>query len=279
MESPPSSLQIIDRETVLQAIDALRPDVVVNLAALVDVDACEVDPEGVLRTNTLAVRFLAEACRRSQTASVSSRRTMSSMVRSSCLTTSGMSRRRCLCTADRSWRGSTRRERRLSCTEFVALRQIRHQFCDVCLGAGGQRPARSTATSTTRSARRPSSAAWPRSSSPCSRRAVLACTTSPTRVPACARYDIACHVLQCAGLDRSRVRPPSRRQPSPVPRTGSSAPVLVCARQCRAPPRRIRCARGLARRGRPPRRPLAGGTRLRGVNPRRDEIGTRSPGR
>lgn len=59
-----STLDITDRGQVLQAITALRPQVVVNCAAWTAVDACEGDPERAMRANGLAVRWLAEACQR-----------------------------------------------------------------------------------------------------------------------------------------------------------------------------------------------------------------------
>ncbi|MFZ9628447.1 MAG: dTDP-4-dehydrorhamnose reductase [Ilumatobacteraceae bacterium] len=59
-----SVLDITDRGQVLQAITSVRPDVVVNCAAWTAVDACEGDPDRAMRANGLAVRWLAEACRR-----------------------------------------------------------------------------------------------------------------------------------------------------------------------------------------------------------------------
>ncbi len=59
-----SKLDVGDREQVLGAIRALRPDVVVNAAAFAAVGACESEPERAFADNALAVRHVAEACRR-----------------------------------------------------------------------------------------------------------------------------------------------------------------------------------------------------------------------
>jgi dTDP-4-dehydrorhamnose reductase len=55
---------VTDRDQVLGAVTSLRPDVVVNCAAWTAVDACEADPDRAYRANALAVRWLAEGCRR-----------------------------------------------------------------------------------------------------------------------------------------------------------------------------------------------------------------------
>lgn len=57
-------LDVTDRSAVLEVIPAARPDVIVNLAAMTDVDACERDPDAAMLANADAVRFLAEAATR-----------------------------------------------------------------------------------------------------------------------------------------------------------------------------------------------------------------------
>jgi len=59
-----SDLDICRRDQVLGAVGAVRPDVLVNCAALTAVDACESDAEGAYGVNALGVRHLAEATRR-----------------------------------------------------------------------------------------------------------------------------------------------------------------------------------------------------------------------
>lgn len=58
-------LDVGDRDAVMQAVGACAPDVVVNAAAWTDVDGCEGDEARALRDNALAVRWLADASRRS----------------------------------------------------------------------------------------------------------------------------------------------------------------------------------------------------------------------
>ncbi len=57
-----SQLDVSDRVAVRQAVQALRPDLVINCAARTDVDACETDPDGARSVNVDGVRWLAEAC-------------------------------------------------------------------------------------------------------------------------------------------------------------------------------------------------------------------------
>jgi dTDP-4-dehydrorhamnose reductase len=58
------SLDVGDRDQVLQAISSVRPAAVVHTAAWTAVDACEADPDLAFRINALAVRHVAEAARR-----------------------------------------------------------------------------------------------------------------------------------------------------------------------------------------------------------------------
>jgi dTDP-4-dehydrorhamnose reductase len=59
------TLDVTDREAVLGAILSSQPHAVVHTAAWTAVDACEDDPGRALLHNGLAVRHVAEACRRS----------------------------------------------------------------------------------------------------------------------------------------------------------------------------------------------------------------------
>jgi dTDP-4-dehydrorhamnose reductase len=58
------ALDVGDRDAVLQAITATRPDVVVHCAAWTAVDACEADPDRAFLVNALGTRHVAEACAR-----------------------------------------------------------------------------------------------------------------------------------------------------------------------------------------------------------------------
>lgn len=56
-------LDIGDHDAVRRALDPLRPDAVLNFAAMTAVDACESEPEAAFRTNALGVQHLALAAR------------------------------------------------------------------------------------------------------------------------------------------------------------------------------------------------------------------------
>jgi len=60
-------LDVTDRDSVLAALTTLRPDVAVHCAAWTAVDACESDPDRAWATNALAVRWMADGCRRAGT--------------------------------------------------------------------------------------------------------------------------------------------------------------------------------------------------------------------
>jgi dTDP-4-dehydrorhamnose reductase len=55
-------LDVTDRDAVLGAVTALRPEAVIHCAAWTDVDACESDQQRALAANGLAVRWVAEGC-------------------------------------------------------------------------------------------------------------------------------------------------------------------------------------------------------------------------
>ncbi|CAN5712433.1 dTDP-4-dehydrorhamnose reductase [soil metagenome] len=59
-----AQLDITDRDAVLGAISTLAPDAVVNAAAWTAVDDCEADPDRAFAVNALAVRHVADGCRR-----------------------------------------------------------------------------------------------------------------------------------------------------------------------------------------------------------------------
>lgn len=61
-----AALDIADRAQVVEAITAAQPDVVVNCAAWTAVDECESDPTRAQVINGMAVRWIAEACKRSR---------------------------------------------------------------------------------------------------------------------------------------------------------------------------------------------------------------------
>ncbi len=55
-------LDVTCRRDVLGALETAGPDVVVNAAAMTDVDGCELKTAAAFAVNTLAVRWFAEAC-------------------------------------------------------------------------------------------------------------------------------------------------------------------------------------------------------------------------
>jgi dTDP-4-dehydrorhamnose reductase len=60
---PRDRLDVGDRDAVLQAVGAVRPDVVVHAGAWTAVDACEADPDRAYRVNALGTRHVAEGAR------------------------------------------------------------------------------------------------------------------------------------------------------------------------------------------------------------------------
>jgi dTDP-4-dehydrorhamnose reductase len=59
-----AELDITDEEGVRDAIEGIRPDVLINCAATADVDRCEDDPAWAYAVNATGPRFLAGACRK-----------------------------------------------------------------------------------------------------------------------------------------------------------------------------------------------------------------------
>jgi dTDP-4-dehydrorhamnose reductase len=59
-----AELDLGDRDAILGAITGHRPDVVLHLGAFTAVDACEAEPDHAYRINALAVRHVADGCRR-----------------------------------------------------------------------------------------------------------------------------------------------------------------------------------------------------------------------
>ena len=57
-----SQLDVADRDAVLLAVLAFRPDIVIHAAAWTAVDACEGDPDRAFRVNALGTRHVAEGC-------------------------------------------------------------------------------------------------------------------------------------------------------------------------------------------------------------------------
>lgn len=57
-----ATLDLTNREDVLNTIHRFKPDCIIHTAAMTNVDACELDPEGCERNNVDAVKYLLEAC-------------------------------------------------------------------------------------------------------------------------------------------------------------------------------------------------------------------------
>lgn len=56
------TLDITDTVATRETVEAFRPDVVINCAAMTNVDGCETDAETAFRINAVGVRSLAAAC-------------------------------------------------------------------------------------------------------------------------------------------------------------------------------------------------------------------------
>ncbi len=57
-------LDITDYDSVLDAVSEARPDVIINCAAMANVDGCESDPDSAFKINAVGVRNLAVAAER-----------------------------------------------------------------------------------------------------------------------------------------------------------------------------------------------------------------------
>jgi dTDP-4-dehydrorhamnose reductase len=58
-----ATLELADRDSVLQAVAAAAPEAVVHVGAWTDVDGCESDPDRAYAVNALGTRHVAEAAR------------------------------------------------------------------------------------------------------------------------------------------------------------------------------------------------------------------------
>lgn len=59
-----AELDITDEEAVMEAVRQAEPEVVINCAAMTDVEGCETNPERAFAVNKDGVRHLAEACKK-----------------------------------------------------------------------------------------------------------------------------------------------------------------------------------------------------------------------
>src|SRR6185503_17066525 len=57
-------LNITDKDQVSKVIASTKPDVVINTAAMTQVDQCETDRELCIAINVTAVEYLIEACKK-----------------------------------------------------------------------------------------------------------------------------------------------------------------------------------------------------------------------
>jgi dTDP-4-dehydrorhamnose reductase len=60
-------LDITQRDQVLDVMEKVKPDVVINTAAMTNVDQCETDRQGCSDANVTAVEYLIEACQKNKT--------------------------------------------------------------------------------------------------------------------------------------------------------------------------------------------------------------------
>jgi dTDP-4-dehydrorhamnose reductase len=58
-----ATLDVADRERVLQVVGHVRPDVVVHAGAWTDVDGCQLDPDRAYQVNALGTRHVVQAAR------------------------------------------------------------------------------------------------------------------------------------------------------------------------------------------------------------------------
>lgn len=58
-----AEMDIADRESVFKVVEAYQPDVIINTAAMTNVDVCEKERDQCWALNVTAVQYLIEACR------------------------------------------------------------------------------------------------------------------------------------------------------------------------------------------------------------------------